>query len=629
MKKLIYIYVAAIAFSFVACENNEQDIELSPDTSVNNVEVKETDYNIQAQSLALVINKVVNENKEFKELIYTEAQKQFDGYYDVLLTTLMSKEISQTAQKDKTNNVKGAGLSVRDLLESTYLELAEGDKLPNKTHDNSTIKKAMSIKRAPGHSMLEEIVEAYPELQVSVPIHIEQLDDANYIPPVAFISEEFYVKETDKIIAYKGEEILLYDREIAPDDAVIAIGLNERAMLLKELQKLDLPDDNVDVPTPNNLACTTNPTNIYLKWESGINASSKNISGYYIERKDPGNNNFNVIDKVFGYDNTVYFDSNLAANKVYAYRVKAFYTGKSQTYVSSSSNIEGNISSPTRLESPNIFKVSQPSSSYLELRWANPVSFSGKTNIYKQQLGVPAYVPLKSFEQQDTTYLFDSQIKGGETYVYAIENEIAGLQGGVSNRLYDFIHVSHRDPAKQSPIRIKTVEVKGTVTDIESWIFGPPEFILKVIGANKKDKTTFEIREALYIDLKGTAVFGWKKKQDFDIFVYDWPYSFESENYDIISFFLTEYDVSSAFDKFMYSGKIGYKGSLDMKDLPLFEGLPIFANASIGSEHALEMEYNFLKGKDLGRCDYYYYEPVDQILEFTYKNAQVDIKLGQ
>lgn len=626
MKKnyLLTISVLSLLFIFASCEKNDNDFNNSKPKNPEDLYAK-TEYNLDMRDFALAIDIAVNSNSSFKELVHKESIKQFDGAYDVVISKIANNKLTQ----DKSNSgvlkkVKSinSNFLVSDLLEDammTVADLTQGD--------NSTTSPSIRINRlkkvSPSKSIINSLIDKYPELQVSVPVHAEDLEDPDYIPPVAFISEEYEGGISNYMAGYNQSNAIVIDGINEPEKAVIVVGLNER--LLPPLEPID-DEVPIVVPAPTNLVLTKTSEGIQLAWQKLTSASTLNTTGYIIERKSPNDIDFVTIKENYGLNNLVHFDNATEAGRYYSYRVRAFLNvvdPNTTRIYSDISNIPPSIEAPARPSSPKTFSVVQATSNYAELAWStDPAQYISSTKIYKNVVGVPSYSLFNSYTPNEY-HDFDTQIQGGQVIKYAIQNETST---GKSNILYDYIHVSYRDPSKTSAVRIKSIKCDGR--SFEPWGMGPPEFRIKVVGGNKKDKTTFEIAKCLYCDFGGIDVFGWDETQSFNKLVYDWPYNLYETNYDVITLYLIESDHGDNWTKLKFTGKIGGKTALKL-GIDSLANSPVNFNTSIDTEGALEAEYDFLADEDLGYVDYYYYEPLNKTLEFYYKTSTVYITLGQ
>ena len=157
--------------------------------------------------------------------------KKFDGDYDILLSKVVEREVQYDNPKKATDNLNRVKsiFTVRDLIEDAFYTLNEKNKLQG-TKAIQMIKTSNFPQKVYSgqQTLIDNLIEEYPELQISVPVHVEDLEDPSYIPPVAFVTKEAYEGTAEYLVAYKESETVLLDAKNEPENAVVVIGLNER-----------------------------------------------------------------------------------------------------------------------------------------------------------------------------------------------------------------------------------------------------------------------------------------------------------------------------------------------------------------------------------------------------------------
>lgn len=118
--------------------------------------------------------------------------EQFDGDYDILLSTLLEVDLFR-----------------EDLVHAFALQ--------------------NGITKNESQNHFESLIEEYPLLNISVPIHCEEWDVKNFIPPVIPIPVDLDEK---KNMIFKGfysnNKTQAFSSFVIPEIPVIAIGINER-----------------------------------------------------------------------------------------------------------------------------------------------------------------------------------------------------------------------------------------------------------------------------------------------------------------------------------------------------------------------------------------------------------------
>lgn len=183
--KIQYLLLAGVAMPVmlaVSCTNELATPESMRQTQESFIRAEEplfpTEYDKCVSMFAKAVNGAVQKNRDFRKLISSEVLLMVDGDYDVLLRTVSDKtlDISDThlATKSAGNNIR-----VKDLLSAYYPE-------------NYRTKSS-------GGSIIEDLQEKYPDLQISVPVHADDWDSETYTPPVAFLPED-YCDSTVRVI---------------------------------------------------------------------------------------------------------------------------------------------------------------------------------------------------------------------------------------------------------------------------------------------------------------------------------------------------------------------------------------------------------------------------------------------
>lgn len=148
--------------------------------------------------MALLVKDAVK-NEEFRELIKQEADKQFDGDYDVLYKRIARSQL-------KSSNC----VSINNFFVESISQ-----------------KEQKSAKVAQAN--LEEIVNTIPDFQISVPVNCDKWDTKNYVPLVTYIPANFDEKTFTKIKAFDQDgNVVWLSLDKAPDVPVIVLGSCER-----------------------------------------------------------------------------------------------------------------------------------------------------------------------------------------------------------------------------------------------------------------------------------------------------------------------------------------------------------------------------------------------------------------
>ena len=534
MKKL-FCFFAVLAITLVSCNMNENLVVDEPPTITDPEELyAKTEYNFDMRDFAMAVNDAINSNKSFRKLVKEEALVQFDGDYNFLLSHVAEKEIAHndvdngidTPHKAKSN------FRVRDMLEDAFYTLNEKNELRGARAKRMIGKEKGLQSSSASQTIIDELMEKYPLLQISVPVHIEDLDDENYIPPVTFIPEECDEGITEYLLGFKEDGIIAIGAVTEPDNAVIVIGHNERLHPASPGANYTAPP-----PTPINLAAQVIESGILLTWSMPAGTDASSTLGYRVYRKKPTETNYSHIATPLGHTNRDFLDDDVIHNQTYLYYVVAF----NDDGVSGESNYV-TITAP-RPPGASSFSATQEALNIVCLKWLFAGNeYNGDVKIYTRNMGSStSYTPLVSLPMPVDEY-FDTKVTPGQKIEYKLERETAV---GPSKPAYDFIYTPYRDISKDSKALIKKIQFSD-IPNIESWWAGKPEFKIKVAYA-KGDKTTIK-EPGMYIKMKHRNSNQWSDVSIDQQMIERYWNPGKSNWYDCITLYLVEDDSNWAFD---------------------------------------------------------------------------------
>ena len=340
MKLHEHLSLLAIVFcSLIACTSEN----VSDSNELTTIEKSmDSHYDMQMANLARSLTKVLVDIPESRKVVKEGIMLRFDDDYDILLTTLSKQKVSPSASLTMT---KGA------LAETTFGSLLDSF-LAGET-------------KSDGLSVLEQLQEEYPELQVSIPVHAEEWDPETYVPVVAYIPENLVDSTATVLPGFnQNGEYVEMDAQIVPDEPVIVISINERSGFLEPI--LMVPD------APQNLVGIQTANSILLSWTRSINADR-----YVVYRKAPGQASFGEIGVSEGTNNISFEDTNVLAGVYYQYYVCAQTVQLSSDPSIPSSFVESNPSNLITVQAPSYpnsvsdFEVSLATSDLALLEWNN------------------------------------------------------------------------------------------------------------------------------------------------------------------------------------------------------------------------------------------------------------------
>ena len=238
------------------------------------------------------------DDKEFRSMIKEEAQKKFDGDYDILATSL---------QKGK---LETKGISVGEFLLENLAKYG--------------------INAEDGY--LEKVVSLIPNLQVSIPVKCEEWDEADFIPPVVPVPVDFDDTNNDVIVGYDGlGKQYTFSLKEDPNIPVIVVSVSERIdengkfrwgeeepdTFLSSFNSLNITARDIPV-NPSSLTLHHGAANeIILEWPDVIGES-----GYKIYRK-VGAGDFS-LRAIVSANNNGYIDRYLSYGTRYWYKIKSY-----------------------------------------------------------------------------------------------------------------------------------------------------------------------------------------------------------------------------------------------------------------------------------------------------------------
>lgn len=548
---------ASMACCFSSCEKVHEEIP----TNGNTVISERTEYDIQMKDFAKAVHLAIVNNSDLRELISSEALKQFDGDYDVLVTTISSQKVRVDDATLKTK-AGSDGMTVKDLLDSYYTSSAQ---------TKST------------NSIIDELQSKYPDLQISVPVHAEEWDPETYIPIVAFLPSDYDDATVETIPGYDSEgNYIDIDAINIPEDPVIVIGQNERVVLdditmdslVVTYPPLTPIEDTTQVTPPNaphSLTTITTENSIFLSWSQD---DEPNI--YYIWRKAQNETKYTKIGSVSGADNRSYEDRNLSPSTYYNYYITSAYlygkpisAGRGQTIdieVAESDPSESVFAKSPDVPDPLSYFEAKLAGNNVELCWNNDKYVDSETHI---EYSVPgffdSYQDLGTYPTPIDNHRYNSSYKGTRViYKATRENNI-----GVSDSKYDYIYPPYRNADKPSPVYIKQIKFKDW--SLERWPAGKAEFCLKVLGVNDNGETIELQKEMLFDFNSGSStsqVFTGRK-------ALDWLYLADDDWYSAVTFYMEEYDRGTPSFTFTIAAR------LNLKLLEMIE-------ASLGAEAEFE-----------------------------------------
>jgi hypothetical protein len=453
----------------------------------------------------MAVSKAMNASPEFRKIIKEEANLKFDGDYDVVIKRVMNKPITAPANLSGSSalRVKASNFSVGDLL---------GEFMPATPVETTANASMQKISSSPD-DIISKLTEKYPNLQVAIPVNIENWDEINVVPTVTFIPAEAEEGVTKLLAGYRADgSFVEIDAINKPEtEPIIVIGENERIPLEPII------DDGDVVPTPNNLTAQPVENGIALVWEKSIIANLTNTQGYSIYRKSSNTQGYELVGKINGVYNVSFFDTGILFGTTYSYYITAH-----NLYSESEPTSQVIVKTPT-LESPkNVNALTGNVANSIDLEW-DGASIGNSYEIMRRNQGEIDFRTIKIIEGLHNNFYTDSNLEAGKVYDYKVRT--INNNGGLSSWSKTIsIHSSNRNRGEQ--LRIKQIKLtdKG---QFEPWWRGAPEILIKAVGSIAAEQINFIYQPAVWQEEIPRNK--WYDCKDLPVVIYSWnPNSYGS-----------------------------------------------------------------------------------------------------
>lgn len=557
MKTLI-IFSTCIIFAVVSCKN--QINEAAQPQAVNiGRNIDNTSLNQTMQDVAWTMSRAMVCSSDFRNIVKTLALEKFDGDYDILLKHLQNKRISDFQ-------------STRGLSDVTVATMFD-ELFP------------ASAKSSTQENVLEMLSQMYPTMQISVPVNLDKWEDG-YIPTVVFVDENFKDTVTEYVLGYNAlGEIVWVDAIKEPDVPIVVVGWNERCGLI---------DDSVvtrtgDVVSASNLTAVFEGLNIKLNWQ--YNNGTPMRTSVFVS---VNGGVFRGIGDTLG---TSYTYGIVSQNTEYRFYLKVLSPdGQTVTNTDIVTITSGNAF----VDEPSSFSATPINNTQVLLSWSLPnTSTYDCVCIYRKELANSSNASLGSLiasvTNMNTRQFIDGSAKSGKKYLYTAFN---AKNGCVSNYKYDTIWKPYRNCSQADSVYIKTISFDSSyLSDIESWIYGAPEFRVTThtIPGESTTASTRNSNKFFYFDSRDNCT----KQFNSGNFLFKW---LPETTYDCMTIHMGEWDIESTNANITYQVGIGAKASLGKA---IEVSLTASVSASVNEDD-----------KDIGLAHTCYYEDPNITMDF-------------
>lgn len=457
MKKSIVFFVVVFIgiIFFTRCQKDDfKSSSLTPSelssndlTGLYSLQGNKSEYDKNIRKFAKALAKAMV-NEELRKLIKEEALLKVDGDYDIIWKDFKQKKIN-------TNGIETDMLEI--IVDNT--EDIEGKK--------DDIKKKKEE--------LEFFGSTFKMLQISVPVNCNKWDHKSFEPVVVFLNSDY--KETqEEVEAYNSKgDIIKLSNKITPEMPVIVVNLSERTDVEGNINpsRLETMSASIigDGPVrPTNLAGVSSPVGNHLTWDY-----TGSINDLIYVEKNSGSG-YATIATLEG-DVMDFLDVNgLSNGNTYYYRIRSW----SQAYsaYSTYSNAITVVFNP-RPGAPSNFSSQNIWASQMFLTWTNTLPYSYNSNIIIKRRIIGQAADFATIATLPTTVNSYSDLSLSSEYPNNMYHYQIYYQTGTgdSDAAYDVEYCTQRSAGQ--PLYLNSILVPN-LGDIESWVYGAPEFDISV-----------------------------------------------------------------------------------------------------------------------------------------------------
>lgn len=566
--KIIISNVAMVflLFCLISCAKDENiPSHLSKDIHI------EQEYVVEVTDFVKALNKAIVENTDFRKLLKTEILKQIDGDYDLLVSQSLNMNVNPSSSFITKSSCADV-ISVNELLSYYYVDLVS----PTKS----------SIKP------IDELLEEYPDLQISIPVNAEEWDTDSYIPDIAIVPLD-YGSDIQTLSGVDSEGNLIeIDAVNAPSEPVIVVGRSERLSGISIARPIKIPTLSVSL------------SGVYTNGAIRLNYSMHGlaiIDSLTLYKTLPNSSTYEHLDIEFSSENK-YNDWNIIEGKEYSYYLVVTCRnsiGEVKNIISNTFTIIADSSAPNPVS--NLQVVNE----YAEknyLTWDNNPNEDYYTRIYRTTSEISD--ELIATVNPDVTHYYDEDVVPGEKWIYHVHKYNPNNdRSSIEERT--FLYNPYRNPSAKSRVMLRKITIDRN--QVEGWFDGKPEFYITTFGTKKSTDGNLQIDTLGTIDYRFTV--NENSSESLNSLMADWSFYDDNVYYPILNIHMLEYD----------------RGRLECS---------VKADANVGVKHNEDIniqafgtfEYSLANnGQDCGTVQLRYYEDPSQTLVFSNLGASIVI----
>lgn len=549
MKKLL-LFSVCLGFAVLSCKN-QIDEAIQPQTVNIGRDIVNTSLNQTMQDIAWTMSRAMVSSSDFRNVVKTLALEKFDGDYDILLKHLKNKRISDFQ-------------STRGELDVTVATMFD-ELFP------------VSAKSSTQENVLEMLAQMYPTMQISVPVNVDKWEDG-YIPTVVFVDENFEDTVTEYVMGYNAlGEVVWVDAIKEPDVPVVVVGWNERIGLMDD----SMVSRTGDVVSASNLTAVFEGLNIKLNWQYNNGTPMRTMVFVSV--------NGGVFRGIGDTVGTSYSYGIVSPNTEYSFYLKVL-SPDGQTVANT--DVVTITSGNAYVDEPSSFSATPINNTQVLLSWSLPnTSTYDCVSIYRKELANSSSVGLGSLiasvTNMNTRQFIDSSAKNGKKYLYTVFNS---KNGCVSNYKYDTIWKPYRNCSQADSVYIKSISYDSANyrDDIESWIYGAPEFRVSVhtVPGETTTPSTRVNGKFFYFDDRDQSC----KIFNSGNYLFSW---LPVTTYDCMTIYMSEWDRETASESLSLSVGVGFKVPAGDDIVPVDATITVTINADdipIGLGHTYYYE---------------------------------------